>query len=42
MIDSKAPWVEVQAGKKDRRFRDYPKESLAEWHRRLGLSNGAD
>lgn len=37
LLDSKASWVEVQAGKKDQRFEQYPQESIAEWHERLGL-----
>jgi hypothetical protein len=37
MLDSKVSWVEPQFGKKDRVFPDYPDESLAEWHKRLGL-----
>jgi hypothetical protein len=41
MLDFKAPWVEIDAGKKDRQFGGYPKESLAEWHQRLGLSDDA-
>ena len=37
MLDSKAGWVEphIQAG--DRCFAEYPDESLAQWHERLGL-----
>lgn len=38
MLDFKAPWVEVQAGPRDRQFARYPDESLAQWHERLGLS----
>jgi hypothetical protein len=37
MLNSKAKWVEVHAGPKDQKFEAYPIESLAEWHRRLGL-----
>jgi hypothetical protein len=39
LLDSKAPWVEVQAGKKDLQFDEYPDESLADWHERLGLTS---
>jgi hypothetical protein len=39
MLGSKASWVPVQAGPDDRRFDEYPDESLAEWHRRLGLED---
>jgi len=37
MRASKANWVEVQAQRKDRKFEGYPDESIADWHRRLGL-----
>lgn len=38
LLDSKAEWVEVEAGKNDRQFQQYPEESLAQWHERLGLT----
>jgi hypothetical protein len=34
MTDSKAPWVEIEAGPADAVFGGYPDVSLAEWHRR--------
>jgi hypothetical protein len=37
MLGSKAPWVPVEADPNDRQFDDYPDESIAAWHRRLGL-----
>jgi len=37
LLGSKAGWVEVEARENDRCFDEYPEESLAEWHRRLGL-----
>ena len=37
MLGSKAPWVEVRADPQDKRFEEYPEESIAEWHERLGL-----
>ncbi|MCI0401365.1 MAG: GFA family protein [Gammaproteobacteria bacterium] len=37
MLGSKASWVELKAGPKDQTFDEYPEESLAEWHQRLGL-----
>lgn len=37
MLDSKPDWVEVATGPKDLRFPEYPEESIADWHRRLGL-----
>jgi len=39
MLGSKAGWVEVETGPKDRQFREYPDESLAQWHQRLGLED---
>jgi hypothetical protein len=40
MLDSKVAWVEPCSGPKDRRFTAYPDESIAEWHERLGLTQG--
>lgn len=40
MLGSKANWVPVATGPQDRCFDEYPDESLAEWHRRLGLTDG--
>ncbi|WP_047336562.1 MULTISPECIES: GFA family protein [Pseudomonas] len=37
MLDSRAPWVEVDAGAHDLQFAEYPEESIAQWHQRLGL-----
>ncbi|HEX7042999.1 MAG TPA: GFA family protein [Burkholderiales bacterium] len=37
MLGSKAPWVEVCAGPRDQLFDEYSRESVAEWHQRLGL-----
>ncbi|MDW3712257.1 MULTISPECIES: GFA family protein [Pseudomonas] len=37
MLGSKADWVQVEAGAKDRCFDRYPEESIAQWHQRLGL-----
>jgi hypothetical protein len=37
MLASKAPWVQVRADPQDRQHADYPDESIAEWHERLGL-----
>lgn len=37
MLNSKATWVEPHIGPKDQRFGEFPQESLADWHRRLGL-----
>ena len=38
LLDSRAPWVEVQTGPKDQSFQHYPEESIAQWHERLGLA----
>lgn len=37
MLGSKASWVEVRADPQDKLFEEYPEESIAEWHERLGL-----
>ena len=37
MLDFKAPWVELPNNSKEKTFGKYPKESLADWHRRNGL-----
>jgi hypothetical protein len=39
LLDSKAPWVAVAAGPHDRQHQEYPGESIAEWHERLGLAD---
>ena len=38
MLDSKAGWVEPELRSKDQCFSEYPQESIAQWHQRLGLS----
>ncbi len=42
MLGSKAGWVPVEAGPKDKQFDQYPEESIAEWHQRLGLERPGD
>lgn len=37
MLRSKAPWVEIEAEWEDQLFDEYPNESLAKWHQRMGL-----
>lgn len=37
MLDFKAPWVEVETKRRDKTFKHYPKESIADWHQRLKL-----
>lgn len=39
MLGSKANWVEIQAGSGDLEFDEYPQESIAAWHQRLGLED---
>ena len=38
MTAYKAPWCEIEAGPQDKTFDEYPDESLAQWHQRLGLT----
>lgn len=35
--NSRASWVEINARTGDRVFKEYPEESIAQWHERLGL-----
>ena len=42
MLGSKAAWVEVFAGAKDRHFDEFPDESIAAWHQRLELERDDD
>ncbi|MGE0485492.1 MAG: GFA family protein [Gammaproteobacteria bacterium] len=37
MLGSKAAWVDVARGPHDQCYDGYPRESIAEWHQRLGL-----
>jgi hypothetical protein len=37
MLRYKASWVPLQADPPDRQFPEYPDESIAQWHERLGL-----
>lgn len=39
MVGSKAPWVELRKGPNDKVFDEYPDESIAAWHERLGLQS---
>jgi len=39
MLEAKAPWVEPQLGPNDKQFPQYPDESIADWHERLGLTD---
>jgi len=40
MLEFKAPWVQVQEQRGDQYFDVYPEESIAQWHERLGLTQG--
>lgn len=42
MLGSKAGWVPLLKGRRDRCFDEYPKESIAEWHQRLGVETPDD
>lgn len=37
MLDSKVNWAKVELGSKDKSFPEYPEESIAQWHERMGL-----
>ncbi len=37
MLGSKPSWVEPAVGPHDKTFEEYPDESIAAWHQRLGL-----
>jgi hypothetical protein len=37
MLKFKAPWVVPDAGRGDKKFQLYPKQSIEEWHKQRGL-----
>jgi hypothetical protein len=37
MLDYAAPWCDVPRGKGHTHFLEYPKESIADWHRKRGV-----
>lgn len=37
MVGSKKAWVPLEPGPNDKVFEEYPDESIADWHRRLGV-----
>lgn len=41
MLEFKPAWVPVHTETGDRLFQGYPDESLAQWHRRLGLEDSS-
>ncbi|HSG32598.1 MAG TPA: GFA family protein [Thermodesulfobacteriota bacterium] len=42
MLEYKAGWVEVQKGSADKEHPEYPDESIAGWHERLGLEDKSE
>ena len=40
MLESRAEWVPVETRKGDRKFKEYPDQSLEDWHRAHGLLKG--
>lgn len=39
MLGSRAGWVNPAIARGDKSFEEYPDESIADWHRRLGLAH---
>ena len=39
MEGSKPSWVRLNVGENDKRFNEYPAESIEDWHKRLGLES---
>ncbi len=39
LVGSKAPWVKIEGGPDDPRFKHYPNMSLAQWHESKGLTS---
>jgi len=37
LLDSKADWVPVPKGPREKRLRGYPREAILDWHRSRGL-----
>ena len=42
MLDFAANWVGIPESLNDRHYQRYPKESIAQWHERLGLTDKAE
>ncbi|MEP6942350.1 MAG: GFA family protein [Betaproteobacteria bacterium] len=40
MLNYAAPWCDIPKGRKHTHFREYPKESIAGWHKKRGLEVG--
>lgn len=38
MLEFKPSWVEAQFKPRDKKFKHYPEESIADWHERLGVT----
>jgi hypothetical protein len=39
MMASKKDWVPCHPAEQDKAFAEYPEESIADWHQRLGLES---
>jgi hypothetical protein len=37
MLDSKSSWVQVPGGKRNRKFHEYPDQSIEDWHKARGV-----
>jgi hypothetical protein len=37
-LDWKAPWVRIPGGPREKRFREFSRESIIDWHRKRGLT----
>ena len=37
MLDSKCSWAEAPGGKRNRKFHEYPDQSIEDWHRTRGV-----
>ena len=37
MLDFAAPWSDVPKGRGHKHFREYPNESIVDWHKKHGL-----
>jgi len=40
MLDYAAPWSEIPSGRGHTHFHEYPKEGIADWHAKRGLTVG--
>jgi hypothetical protein len=42
MLGFATSWVEIPNSQSDRHYQRYPRESIAQWHERLGLTDEAE